>query len=85
MVDEARRLGVDEPHDSAVGELKRERRNGPMIHATHVEQVEILPDGGGSQVYVVKVGERIWLQGELVGAGLARARAHARGGRCAQA
>ncbi len=25
-----------------------ERRNGPIIHATHVEQVEILPDGGGS-------------------------------------
>ena len=25
-----------------------EWRNGPMIHATHVEQIELLPDGGGS-------------------------------------
>lgn len=24
-----------------------EWRNGPMIHATHVEQIELLPDGGG--------------------------------------
>ena len=23
-----------------------EWRNGPMIHATHVEQIELLPDGG---------------------------------------
>ena len=25
-----------------------EWRNGPMIHVTHVEQIELLPDGGGS-------------------------------------
>jgi hypothetical protein len=24
------------------------QRNGPMIHATHVEQIELLPGGGGS-------------------------------------
>jgi endonuclease YncB( thermonuclease family) len=29
-----------------------EWRNGPMIHATHVEQIELLPDGGASSPQV---------------------------------
>ena len=34
-----------------------EWRNGPMIHVTHLEQIELLPDGGGSSPKAPKAPE----------------------------